>query len=68
MNSYIARWYVNGRADVGLVAESNDELAHDVVKVRLERMGIKPDRGKIRLSRWEPRHMDFRMLSHGGRV
>jgi hypothetical protein len=66
--TYIARWYVNGRADVGLVSEASEDLAREVVKVRLEKMSISPDRDKIRLTRWEPHYTDFLMLSHGGHV
>lgn len=68
--TYIARWYVNGIADIALVSEYDDELAREVVKHHLEQVGIKPDRGyeKISLRPCSDRHMSFLLLSHGGRV
>ena len=70
LQTFIARWYVNGKPDIGIVSEENEELARQVVKVKLERMGVRPDRGyeKIHLRPLKPKHMQFILLSDGGRT
>ena len=66
---YLARWYVNGKADLGLVADRDSDAAVELVRHALKDEGITPD-GKIRLRelRSDPLWPAFHRLSHGGRV